>query len=188
MPRPALGSATGTSLTVPVSTPPGSPLARVLVVGAAASAVFSSAADAEGAASARATIAAPAIRNIASGASPGCKSGNSHRFSSMIGLIIECVDRVLRKLGKSDQAFQIAFLFTAGTSTKKIPAMEMANPTIEVVIRAPTLAVMCNPRSTNSQPPSTTATPISFMTAGCAPPPVLPSRGLILKNPQRAIR
>ena len=103
----------------------------------------------------------------------------------MIGLIIDCVDRAVRKLGKSDQAFQMAFLFTAGTSTKKIPAIEMANPTIEVIIRAPTLAVRCNPKSTNSQPPSTTATPISFMTAGCGPPPVLPSRGLILKNPQR---
>ncbi len=45
---PALGSAAGTSLIVPVRVPPGSPFCRSAVVGALAAASFSSAAEAEG--------------------------------------------------------------------------------------------------------------------------------------------
>jgi hypothetical protein len=60
-----LGIPTGTSLTVPVMVPPGSPAACVAVVGALVAASFSSAADGGGAASARATTLAPANSTIA---------------------------------------------------------------------------------------------------------------------------
>ena len=39
---------------------------------------------------------------------------------------------IAREIGKSNQAFQIAFLLTAGARMKQIPAREMAKPTIEV--------------------------------------------------------
>ena len=82
-----LGVATGTSLTVPVMVPPGSPLARVAVVGAFDRASFNSAADAEGAASARATVAAPAVSKIARAQVQVAMRAILIRFRSMSGLI-----------------------------------------------------------------------------------------------------
>src|SRR5208282_1990192 len=101
----------------------------------------------------------PQSLRLPSGISPGRKSRLlSGQFSSI--QLHDWVDHrlhstCLKQLGKSDQAFQMAFLFTAGTRTKMIPASETAKPTIEVTIRAPTLAVRCNPKSTNNHPPRT---------------------------------
>ena len=84
--RPVLALATGTSLTVPVIVPPGSPLARVEVVGAAASGVLQL-----GSRRGRCGVSPSHSRCACheqdrQGATPGCKACNSHRLSSMIGL------------------------------------------------------------------------------------------------------
>src|ERR1700756_4516538 len=140
--RPVLASPTGTSLTVPVSAPPGSPFASVAVVGALDKASFSSAADAEGGASARATIPAQAVNTTA----------RVQIQDAMRAILMDSAPLWLISSegiqGPGAQPFQIAFLFAAIGSTNNTPTREIASPMIEVVIRPGTLVVRWRPNRT----------------------------------------